>query len=526
MNFLERLRQNKIVIRDEYTLRYIARLCKEYPVAQYHRRVFQEMGCDFSYALRDDRLGVWHAVVELNPELQGVLGSTSGIQVTYTDYHDVQPRTIDAMRAAKLERKHSESIYLLYSKDMYAQRKIDEWTLREPYSVLTLRKGDMPAADYAARLLQQIVDVSSRNNPYEITTPVSGAEFFGRHQLLKSLVAEIKLGRVCGVFGLRKTGKTSLLTELGRQFELGDSSNAIFSLHDLEVLPGDEYQKVPQLMVDIANGLKIDFAKHGMRVHDLAKVTRESTIGDFRQAIGTALKKGPGPSKLVVVALDEIESLVGSNAAEVTSENQVPEFFGALRSLVQENTNFNVVISGITTAPILYPSLYGRENPLFAWARTIFISNVSERESGQMIQALGSRMAARWSPEALAEVYRITGGQVFLARSLAGFVAQRLSNDIANREIDLDMVRAANRSWRREAVPLVDGMIDSLSRFYPDELALITLVCDSPDLSSIENDYPGEVTNLLNLNVLEESGGTLGLAPWTQLGSKLKVRNG
>ncbi|UTT68036.1 hypothetical protein NMQ03_12060 [Arthrobacter sp. DNA4] len=482
------------------------------------------LGCDYSYARKDEQTGVWHAVMELNAPLQLMLGLNSGIHIAFTPYHELQSRTIEGMRSKDIERPRNDAIYLLHTKDIYAQRKLDDWTFRETYSVLTLNTGGSPE-DAAQDLLARIVIASARNNPYDRTTPVSGDEFFGRHETLRGLVTELRSGRVCGVFGLRKTGKTSLLSELGRLFVLGDPQGSLYVLQDLEVLPSGAEQKIPQLISDVANQLKISFGKHGMRTHELASITNCSTVGDLRQAIGAALRRGVGPTKSVVLALDEVESLVGAETQTSEVQTGVPEFFGALRALVQENSNFNVVLSGITTAPIMYPTLYGRENPLFAWAKPTFLAEISRTESDRMIQALGSRMAARWTHDALSRVYTATGGQVFLTRSLACFAAAKLSNDIASREISGALVQECFRQWRRTAVSLVDGMIDSLNRFYPYELSVLELGLELPNFNELEDDFSNEISNLINLGVLIDDGQNIALAQWTQLGSKFRGKS-
>ncbi|MHA4875577.1 hypothetical protein ACX0FC_19580, partial [Enterococcus faecium] len=49
---------------------------------------------------------------------------------------------------------------------------------------------------------------------FYMTTPVYGASFFGRRTLLQSMRDDVFNQRVTGVFGLRKSGKTSILMQL------------------------------------------------------------------------------------------------------------------------------------------------------------------------------------------------------------------------------------------------------------------------------------------------------------------------
>lgn len=520
--FLQTLRQQPFTLRHEQTLRFVKSLCGDFPAAAFHRSIFKELGCDYSYAAKDKLTGCWHTVVELNTTLQGLLGMNAGFQVTYAPFHELQSRTIDAMREQIIDRKRSESLFLLHTPDLVGQRKVDNWSFREAYSVIILPTSGEPK-EAAQELLRRIVEASSRNNPYERTTPVSGIEFFGRAETLRNLSNEIRSGYVCGLFGLRKTGKTSLLSELGRLFELADPENHLYILQDLEVLPSNPTEKVGQLVGSLSRQLQIAFKKHGMRTQELSTIIEGSSVGSLRQAIEASLRKGAGSQKMVVIALDEIESLVSSNSQKTSESNGIPELLGALRALVQENKNFNVVISGITTSPIMYPTLFGRENPLFAWAKPTFVAEITKSESERMILDLGSRMAAHWTPPALEAIHSYTGGQVFLTRSLAGFVAATLSNEITNRVIGESRVRENFKSWRRTAVQLVDGMIDSLERFYPAELSLLHMGAESGNFDELETEFVAEISNLINLGVLMDAPTGIRLSPWTQLGSKFRM---
>lgn len=137
--FLQRLKSHPFVLRNQQSLQFLNRLMAEYPSARFHRQVFQELGCDFSYAGRDSDTGCWHAIVDLNTDLQKMLGMTSGIQIMYTPFADLQPRTIEAMRkrvidrnAVKLSIFYTLPTYLPHGNLMigHSERLIQSWLYR------------------------------------------------------------------------------------------------------------------------------------------------------------------------------------------------------------------------------------------------------------------------------------------------------------------------------------------------------------------------------------------------------------
>ena len=522
-DFLRELQAHPVVMRDPQTLRYIRQLQSAHPVAIFHRKVLELIGSDFTFA-QADTADCWAAVIELNSELQRLFGLNRGILAYYAPYSDLQLMTFERLQAQRLERPFHNHLYFLSTPDIYAERKVSGWTLTEPFSVVQLPNNGTPK-DAARQLLTEMIRQVSRRNPYERTNPVTGHDFYGRSRLLTDLVDDLRQGHVCGVFGLRKTGKTSLVTELGRQFVKDDVGNRVFILRDLEVLPSDPDRQIPQLVSDIAKQAHTSFRNAGMRTHELSRLPAYPAVGELRQALQACLTNVGSQGKTVVIALDEIESLVGPDASSTAEKPSVAEFLGALRSLVQENPNFNVVISGITLAPLRNATLYGRENPLFAWAKPFFVTALTRSDTNEMIRSLGARMAVQWEDGALKILFDITGGHVFLARSLAAEVSGELSLRIEERTVTEDDVRAQLRSWRRSTAGIIDSMLDALARFYEEELTVLDLGIAGTPFDELELEYPNQINNLLALGLLEEKAEDLQLTPWVQLSSRSAPRS-
>jgi hypothetical protein len=216
--------------------------------------------------------------------------------------------------------------------------------------------------------------------------------------------------------------------------------------------------------------------------------------------------------------LDEVESLVGAPGKIAGNRAYVPEFFGMLRSIVQENPNFNVVLAGLTSSVLESGVLYGRENPLFAWARPYYVPPLESAEAYNLITQLGRRMALFWEPEALEEVYRHSEGHVFLLRSLSAHVAAAVPREGGGRTVSADLVRASFRPWRRGVAEQVKQMMSSLERFYPDAAGLLSLFREGlVDAAEADESYPSQLDQLLKLGLLVERGHQVDLTAFSRL---------
>jgi len=307
------------------------------------------------------------------------------------------------------------------------------------------------------------------------------------------------------VFGLRKSGKTSLITELGRRFHQNEP-NRVFVFCDLETLPKASPRLGIEFVQDLRQALLLELRPRNVKTGDLNDLEMSASVGDLRRALAVSLADCRNKGIQVVLALDEVESLAGdSETLSKSSRPEVPEILGALRSLVQENKNFNVVLSGITSALIHRGELYGVENPLFSWARVAYVPPMKESEIKELTREVGHRMGLSWNPDALDALFAESEGNVFLHRSFASMVVGRLETENLERVVRKEDVLATKRAWRRSIAEKLLSMMESTERHYPNECAVLESFIEGIEPSrELETNFPVEVQRLIDLNLLQE----------------------
>jgi hypothetical protein len=515
------LTDNPVVVRAADVARHISRLQAAFPVAGLHRRAVKLLGSDFIFAAPDEgSVGSWWALLRFGGLIERTFGITREVIVYYSPYHDLQLRTMErlSMARAQVPRQVTPDLYLLSSPDMRSAEKLEDWTRSEPFVAVAFPQTGNEE-EIAIALLEAIIAQLTTRDRYDETLPVIGNDFFGRNALLTSLTDQLRAGKVCGIFGLRKTGKTSLVKELGRRFVKADERSRLFVLRDLETLGSNVDEHETGLIRDLRVSFLEELRERKLRTYELVQLSEQASIADFRRAMHIVLSHCRRAGVQVVLVLDEVESLIGT-AQAVRSElrPEVPEFLGAMRSLVQENENFNVMLVGLTSAVLESGQLYGRENPLFSWAKAFYLPPLNHVEAANLTVRLGQRMAVRWDEAALETLFEQTGGHVFLHRTLASQIARRLPRDPADRVVAVDNVQAALRSWRRSVATRVREMIDATARYYPDECALLALFAENmTEAEEYERAYPAITEHLLQLGLLVESLHGLELGPLTRL---------
>ncbi|MGW4131886.1 AAA family ATPase [Amycolatopsis japonica] len=515
-------------VHDPRTQVFIDDLISHFPIARIHRKALRDLGSDIVYAapspIFNDH-GSWICLVRFGKVIENRFGLTREVLAYYSPHRDLQLRSYQRLSelANKTPRPATPDIFLLWSADPAANRRLDDWSSKSSQVVVALPRADTsaPAHEIWSNLSKRLTGT----NLYDQTLPVTGQDFFGRQTSLRQLTEHLTAGRVSGVFGLRKTGKTSLVKELGRRAESAPEVHQIFVLRDLETLPSLKDVQVPNLIEDLKVNLLSELRSEKLRTFELANLSSHPTVSEFRRALHYLLTHISKQDVNVVLALDEIESLVGPAADWNSDRPEVVELLGALRALVQENDNFNVLVSGLTSSILEKGELFSRENPFFAWASTLFIPPLTVTECTEILENVGERMAVTWTPEASLYAARISDGHVFLLRTLAAHIVEGLPRDLAKRTVTREILEFSLRSWRRSVAGQVHEMLESVSRYYPDEYSIFDLLRTSPtEAQELEDEYPSIINHLLHLGLIIETSSGIRLSTLTDFGRRSGVR--
>ncbi|MFD0487318.1 translation initiation factor IF-2 N-terminal domain-containing protein [Saccharopolyspora erythraea] len=500
------------------TLRNLQRLKEAFPVVEDHQVILARFGSQFLYSVtgrvpKFDDCGF--ALVRFSQAIENAFGLTREVFFFYSPHKDLQIRTFRAAKNALigLQREVTPDMMFLWAPDKRLREKLDDWSSGN-FLAIPLELSDDGDPIAFIKLLRDYV--FKRDLFYE-TTPVRGDRFFGRRQLLQSLRDDIRNQRVAGLFGLRKAGKTSVLSELAQNLS---GPETIFILRDLESLPSPPDDPVPILLQDLIDDLRGELRQRELSTQDLSRLAGHAGISDFKRAFQATLRKLARSDIKVVLMLDEIEYLTPSDRIDVSEGDMtsVAQLLGTLRSLVQENYNFTFLLSGLTSAIIESGRLYGRPNPLFSWAKANFLAPFERHEADDLARSVGQKMGITIQEGALEALFDATGGHAFLYRHLASSVVNELPVDTFHREIKKPLVLRTINTWRRQVAGNMREMLDHVRRYYPDESYLLQILMEEPEsFAVVADDVPLALGHLISLGLVQEVDNSYELTPVLQL---------
>lgn len=494
--------------RSREVLDRIAALEKLFPVAAGHRKMLKALGSQFVYAKTfraPDGKVLGLALARFSGAIESAFGFTREVMFFYAPYRDLQIRTFTWAKEelASLSRDATPDLVLFHSPDERLTIKLEDWS-RLAFTAIPLDDRLNPDPISLVRLIRE--HVYARDLFYE-TTPVRGDRFFGRKTILQELRDDVTHQRVSGLFGLRKSGKTSILLQLA---ELLESDTAVPVFVDLEVLPSPPSDPTLPLISELAARMRAELDKRGIRCRELVPLESDPSIPAFKAALQKLLTRLDDKGVKVTLMLDEIEFLTPADQID-TAEGEfsgVAQVLGILRSLVQSTGNFTFLLSGLTNDILENGRLYGRPNPLFSWAKSRYLGPFARTEAGELATAVGSRMGIEIEAGALDALYDASGGHAYLYRNLASAVVGDLPVDTNRRIMRTSDVLHRLIPWKRSIAGNLDEILGHLGRYYPTEDVLLEILIESPnDFRLLAQSEDKALHHLLSLGLVHESGG-------------------
>lgn len=487
-------------------LRAISRAGTRFSAFADHRVALSRLGSQFVYvapAKNSVLGGSTVALVRFSGAIESAFGLTREAMVLYTPYPDLQLRTYEAAfeELKGLKGNVTPDVLFIWSKDHRASLKLDDWSAPGRLAIPFAFDDEDPLG-----LISLLREHLHTRDLFNETTPVSGTTFFGRKTLLQSLREDVLAQNVAGIFGLRKAGKTSVLYELRERLH---TDKVVSVLIDLEAYPSPPEDPVDDILEDLRRRLLQELRRQKLSVSKLGSLPENPSIQQLKNALQTLVRKLDQDGYRLLIMLDEIEYLTPSDVD--VAEGPMPriaQLLAALRSVVQESSNFTFLLSGLTSAILESGRLYGRPNPLFSWAKARYVGPLEEPEADRLATNLGARMGIAIDPGALKALYEASGGHAYLYRNLASTVVASLPMNEMQRRISRAVVLGQYENWAVAVRGNVNEMIDHVARYYPTEGVVLELMRESPgELAVLARDEPQATRRLRDLGVLKAVNG-------------------
>lgn len=455
---------------------------------------------DVNWASRIRKKGTQFSAYFLDPEqtIKDQFGIENEVLLIFSDFDQVQPRTMQAiddfMRQSPARGRIDPTTVFLVAPDPSLREWVDSYSALNPQFRVTIAitrselEGSRADTWFIRRALSE--QLYSRDLFNDQLPLRNDTFFFGRTSIAAELVTSLKLGQNRGIFGLRKTGKTSLLFKIKRMAQSDGIEALYFDCKDPSIrsLSWEEFLEDIIVEIEKASGRKAPKSGH---------VSRR-----FRKIVADACGK-----KKLALLFDEIEWISPVAVLDKHWHKDFVPFWQTMWATQSECRDLALIIAGVNPTVTELAEVQEVQNPLFGIISPTFLTGFAESELRQMLGKFGKRMGLKFDHETSLYMFERYGGHPLLTRMAASFVNTKARDEGLVRPIKVTKAQLQLSEIERDAEVLYycPHIVSELSKFYPDEYQMLEWLVTGNEADFYEFAEKGAaIRHLLSYGVIEK----------------------
>lgn len=440
-------------------------------------RGFLDAGFSVSWArsIRSHNTELQYCFLEPDESLRSTFGFEFQVLLAFHGFDKLEPRTFQAI----VQQMHSDPakgrveplVYFLVSQASNAVHWTQSYLMQnrdERIVIPIVREQLVKSSDRGRAVINAIRKHYLALDVFKNTLPLQDdTYFFGRHAEFARLLDATKRAENIGLFGLRKTGKTSLLLKLRRFLVREQQTVSVFLNAELSTVRKRRWHELLHyIALDIARQL------------NLQPPSPFTEIDAPDQLASLLAVVGQDHHRRVVLIVDELEWIAPELTSDPHWNDDYLAFWQAIRGVQTQQRLLSVIVAGVNPHPVERDLVAGRPNPLFGIVTPTFLRGFSRDEAGEMISKLGKIAGLRFSDDAISYLFIQYGGHPLLTRLACSctFEEARAKGEEFPVQITDGGLRKQAPARDRELRFYCRHVVSELERYYPSEYQLLELL--------------------------------------------------
>lgn len=399
------------------------------------------------------------------------------IIVIFSNYCDVEARTLDAFdRAAK---NHStlriEKICgVLISSDKNVESSLETLVRAEPESqiVIPFFSGDIEGNSDPFFFRNRFRRYFYARDLFAFEAPLQkDLYFFGRIDIIQTLINRYKSGENSGVFGLRKTGKTSLINGLERSMLSDNLTPVVIDCQNTSFNQRRWNEALYYLCL---------LAHKKLTPNTPLPLEKDFSVKDAAILFECFAEKAFSlKNQRILFVFDEIENISRktSPAEHWKSGLDFVLFWQSLRSIFQNNKKLlSYIIIGTNPSCVEVAKIEDVDNPLFNHFIPIYIPGFGVDDTRSMTRKLGRKMGIKFEETIYAKLTEDFGGHPFLMRHACSSISKGIEKSARPVMIDRIIYNNGKDEFLKNNVNYMEMIVGVLKDHYNDEYEMLRLL--------------------------------------------------
>ena len=418
-----------------------------------------------------------YIVVEPTGIYEDLFNLNKEIVIVFSPYESLQPRTLDVFE--KISKRFSalrlEKICgILVSKDPDIESSLLNLTKSEPESqiIIPFRYSELKNNLDSYFIRNRFRKYFYSRDLFAFEAPLrKDIYFFGRNDLIQTIINRCKSGENSGLFGLRKTGKTSVIYGIERSLSKEGITPVVIDCQNTSFNQRRWFEALYYICK--ATKDKLDLHVKLPQENDF----NEKNASIHAEAFFRRCRKQVDWSLFFI--FDEIENIsrVTSPASHWSQGIDFVLFWQTLRSIFQKGENLiSYLIVGTNPSCIETPKIEKIDNPIFNHFSPLYIPGFDVKDTKEMVNRLGSGMGLKFNDTVYAKLTEDFGGHPFLIRHVCSLLSKELNDLDRPVKVDRILYQNAKNKFIQNHSNYLDMILGVLKGFYPDEFDMLTLL--------------------------------------------------
>ena len=323
--------------------------------------------------------------------------------------------------------------------------------------------------------------------------------FFGRSDLINNILSRHKGNENSALFGLRRSGKTSIVFGIERAAKLSKQN---FISIDCQS-PSVHQRRWNELLFYITQQIikKYNLKKSLTEEASYTKINAADSFFDDIKKIYISLNRQP-----ILISFDEIERISPKTATtdHWKDDNDFVLFWQSVRSAFQRHTSvFSFLLIGTNPSCIEEYSFNNHDNPLFNSVPITYIDGFDISQTRDMVRKLGRYMGIKFDETIFSKLHDDFGGHPYLIRHVCSLLHQKLSDSRPAR-VDKKLYETCKNEFVMTYANYTEMILDVLVRQFPDEYVMLSaLACDDKETFNGLCDDPTLTNHLMGYGLID-----------------------
>jgi hypothetical protein len=440
----------------------------------------------------------------------------------FSNYLNFEPRSLDIFDKAlqHLPKMRAETMCeVLISKASNVEEKVDRILKSDPEHpiVIPFTYDELLSGDIKIKVENKFRKHFYSRDLFSFLSPLKkDTYFFGRSNLINEIINRFKSGEHTSLFGLRKSGKTSIVYAIERR--LLSEGDQILSM-DCE-LPSVHLLRWNELLEKIVN-VYHKVKGSTLKIDTTGRYDEKLASDSFEQDMIRIYKSKKQSTTLFI--FDEIERITPGTASSDhwKSGTDFIYLWQTLRGFYQRNPSvFCYMLVGTNPSCIESANLIGHENPIYASIPSQYVPPFSVEQVTQMVSRLGDYMGLRFDPILFSKLTEDFGGHPFLIRQVCSLISKK-STTKRPFTVDRALYNKCKKEFDIEARDYIEMMIHVLKDWYPEEYDMLRFLAqgDMDNFGLFAQSNSGYTRHLTGYGLIQssESGYTFNLESLAEL---------